>query len=164
MSVWRVSTPRLWPGKFDGLTLDDAVRKLHWPAGTVRSRLARARDKLRRELTRRGIVLPAAAMAAALTPKSASASVSSSLCDATTNEHGAGSPWKLARTASRRKSKTEQLCWVQVATMVQIRSSQRWRASLRDPWVMCRSMTTKRMACSAKLLVGSMPGVVISLM
>ncbi len=69
---------------FDGLTLDDAARKLHWPAGTVRSRLARARDKLRRGLTRRGIVLPAAAMAAALTPRSASASVSSSLCDATT--------------------------------------------------------------------------------
>ena len=36
--------------------------------------------------------------------------------------------------------------------------------SLREPWVMCRSMTTKRIACSAKLLVGSMPGVVINLM
>ena len=50
----------------------------------VRSRLARARDKLRRGLTRRGVVLPAAALAAALAPRSASASISSPLCDITT--------------------------------------------------------------------------------
>ena len=29
---------------FEGLTLDAAAQKLRWPAGTVRSRLARARD------------------------------------------------------------------------------------------------------------------------
>ena len=69
---------------FEGLTLDEAARRLRWPAGTVGSRLARARDKLRRGLTRRGIVLPAAAMAAVLNPKSASARVSSLLCDTTT--------------------------------------------------------------------------------
>ena len=46
-------------------------------SGTLRSRLARARDKLRRELTRRGVILPSAAMAAALGPRSASAFVSS---------------------------------------------------------------------------------------
>ncbi len=32
---------------FEGLTLDEAARRLRWPAGTLRSRLARARDKLR---------------------------------------------------------------------------------------------------------------------
>ena len=69
---------------FEGLTLDEAARRLRCPAGTVRSRLARARDKLRRGLTRRGVVLPAAAFAAALDSRSASASVSSSLCDITT--------------------------------------------------------------------------------
>jgi len=69
---------------FEGLTLDEAARRLRWPPGTVGSRLARARDKLRRGLTRRGVVLPAAAMAAALNPKSASARVSSVLCDTTT--------------------------------------------------------------------------------
>ena len=52
--------------------------------GRVRSRLARAREKLRRGLTRRGVVLPAAALAAVLAPRSASASVSSPLCDTTT--------------------------------------------------------------------------------
>jgi RNA polymerase sigma factor (sigma-70 family) len=69
---------------FEGLTLDEVARRLHWPAGTVRSRLARARDKLRVGLTRRGVVLPAAAIVAALSPKPAAASVSSALCDATT--------------------------------------------------------------------------------
>jgi hypothetical protein len=69
---------------FEGLTLDEAAHRLRWPAGTLRSRLARARDKLRRGLTRRGVVLSSAAMAAALSPRSTSASLSSPLCDATT--------------------------------------------------------------------------------
>ena len=69
---------------FEGLTLDEAARRLRCPAGTVGSRLARARDKLRRGLTRRGVVLPAATLAAALAPRSASASISSPLCDITT--------------------------------------------------------------------------------
>ena len=69
---------------FEGLTLDEAARRLRWPVGTVRSRLARARDKLRRGLTRRGVVLPAAALAAALGPRSVSARTSFPLCDATT--------------------------------------------------------------------------------
>ena len=38
---------------FEGLTLDEAAHRLRCPAGTVRSRLARAYDKLRRGLTRR---------------------------------------------------------------------------------------------------------------
>ena len=59
---------------FEGLTLDEAAQRLRWPAGTVRSRLARARDKLRRGLTRRGVVLSAATSPSALSPRSASAS------------------------------------------------------------------------------------------
>ena len=69
---------------FEGLTLDEAARRLRCPAGTLRSRLARAHDKLRRGLTRRGVVLPAAALAAVLEARPASASVSSPLCDITT--------------------------------------------------------------------------------
>ena len=42
---------------FEGLTLDEAAVRLGCPAGTLRSRLARAREKLRRALTRRGVVL-----------------------------------------------------------------------------------------------------------
>ena len=62
---------------FEGLSLDEAARRLRWPVGTLRSRLARAREKLRRGLTRRGFVLSTTAMAAVLAPRSASASVSS---------------------------------------------------------------------------------------
>ena len=66
---------------FEGLTLDEAAQRLRCPAGTVRSRLARACDKLRRGLTRRGVVLSGAGLVAALSSRSASASVSSLLCD-----------------------------------------------------------------------------------
>ena len=69
---------------FEGLTLDEAAQRLRWPVGTVGSRLARAREKLRRGLTRRGVVLPAAALAAGLCTRAASASVSDYLCDVTT--------------------------------------------------------------------------------
>ncbi len=69
---------------FEGLTLDEAARRLRCPSGTLRSRLARARNKLRRGLIRRGVALPAAALAAALSPQSASARISSPLCAITT--------------------------------------------------------------------------------
>ena len=48
----------------EGLTHDEAALRLRWPVGTVRSRLAGGRDRLRDRLTRRGlapsIALPAA--------------------------------------------------------------------------------------------------------
>jgi RNA polymerase sigma factor (sigma-70 family) len=44
----------------EGLTHDGAAEQLGWPVGTVRGRLARARDLLRRRLTRRGVTAPAA--------------------------------------------------------------------------------------------------------
>ena len=68
---------------FEGLTPDEAADRLRCPAGTVRSRLARACDKLRRGLTRRGAVLSAAALAAALDSKAAWASISAPLCNMT---------------------------------------------------------------------------------
>ena len=67
----------------EGLTVHEAARRLRWSHGTLRSRMARAREKLRRALTRRGIILPAATLAAALSARSASASVPSLLCEAT---------------------------------------------------------------------------------
>ncbi len=69
---------------FEGLTLDEAARRLRCPAGTVGSRLARAREKLRVRLTRRGVALPAAMLTAVLVPRSTSASIPPLLCDSTT--------------------------------------------------------------------------------
>jgi RNA polymerase sigma factor (sigma-70 family) len=44
----------------EGLTHDEAAARLSWPVGTVRSRLARARDTLRSRLARRGVTAPVA--------------------------------------------------------------------------------------------------------
>jgi RNA polymerase sigma factor (sigma-70 family) len=69
---------------FEGLTLDEAAQRLRWPVGTTRSRLARAREKLRRGLTRRGFALPGAVLTAILASRSASASVPPLVCESTT--------------------------------------------------------------------------------
>ncbi len=69
---------------FEGLSLADAAARLRCPAGTVHSRLVRAREKLRRGLIRRGVALSTTALTAALAPRSATASIPPLLCDSTT--------------------------------------------------------------------------------
>ena len=49
---------------FEGLTHEQAADRLHWPVGTVRSRLARGRDRLRAKLDRRGVCPSMATVAA----------------------------------------------------------------------------------------------------
>ena len=63
----------------EGLTHDEAARRLRVPVGTVRSRLSRGRDRLRSRLALRGLSAPAILIAAA----SASAAVPPSLLDRT---------------------------------------------------------------------------------
>ena len=50
----------------EGLTHDEAARHLRWPVGTVRSRLAGGRDRLRSRLSRRGLAPTSAALPATL--------------------------------------------------------------------------------------------------
>jgi RNA polymerase sigma factor (sigma-70 family) len=67
----------------EGMTQDQAARELGWPIGTVRGRLARARDLLRTRLTRRGLTLSAGLAAAGSLPEMASAAVPAALLEAT---------------------------------------------------------------------------------
>jgi RNA polymerase sigma factor (sigma-70 family) len=68
----------------EGRTNDEAASHLGCPKGTVLSRLATARERLRARLTRRGIVLSTGLLAMLLTDK-ATAAVSSSLTISTIN-------------------------------------------------------------------------------
>ncbi len=67
----------------EGRTHEEAAEHLRWPVGTVKGRLARARDLLRVRLTRRGLSLPAVALIAELT-RDTSAAVPLPLIHATT--------------------------------------------------------------------------------
>jgi RNA polymerase sigma factor (sigma-70 family) len=58
---------------FQGQSTEAAARTLGCPKGTVLSRLARARDRLRSQLIRRGVTLSAAAVTAVLTAQATAA-------------------------------------------------------------------------------------------
>jgi RNA polymerase sigma factor (sigma-70 family) len=66
-----------------GRTHEETANLLAWPLGTVKGRLARARDLLRKRLTRRGVTLSTAVLAAALTPAAVSAALPAALVHAT---------------------------------------------------------------------------------
>ena len=66
----------------EGLTHEQAARRLGWPVGTVKSRLARGREKLRVRLARRGLA-PATGLAAIVAAESAQAWVPSALAKTT---------------------------------------------------------------------------------
>src|SRR6185312_10853446 len=50
----------------EGRTHEEAARELRWPVGTVKGRLARARDLLRSRLARRGMAPTAGAFASSV--------------------------------------------------------------------------------------------------
>jgi RNA polymerase sigma factor (sigma-70 family) len=76
-----------------GKTQEEAARQLGCPLGTVRSRLARGRSRLKAVLERRGVRLSAAALAVAAAAGGATAAVPAPLLRATARaalEYGAG--------------------------------------------------------------------------
>jgi RNA polymerase sigma factor (sigma-70 family) len=67
----------------EGMTNEEAARKLGWPVGSMSYRLARGRELLRQRLAQRGQVLPSAAFAVMLARTTAPATLSGSLVKAT---------------------------------------------------------------------------------
>jgi RNA polymerase sigma factor (sigma-70 family) len=63
-----------------GLTHEEAARHLGWPVGSVKGRLARARERLRARLGHRGLTLTGAALTAALAEGAAAAAPPALLC------------------------------------------------------------------------------------
>jgi RNA polymerase sigma factor (sigma-70 family) len=68
----------------EGLTNEEAAQRLGWPKGTVLSRLSRARERLRRGLERRGVIVTTTALATLLA-ENATAAVPVALFDTTLN-------------------------------------------------------------------------------
>jgi RNA polymerase sigma factor (sigma-70 family) len=66
----------------EGHTHEEAARLLRWPVGTVKGRLARARDQLRSRLARRGLA-PGAATLTLVLSRDSSAAVNRELIDRT---------------------------------------------------------------------------------
>src|SRR5262249_35898215 len=66
----------------EGLTHEQAARQLGWPVGTVKSRLADGRERLRRRLIRRGLAPSAVLSGTTLAAKSARAAISASMAAA----------------------------------------------------------------------------------
>ena len=67
----------------EGLSTEAAALRLGCPHGTVLSRLARARDRLRSGLTRRGMAPPAGLLIAGLAPEATRAAIPAALLEAT---------------------------------------------------------------------------------
>ncbi len=68
----------------EGCSHEQAARHLGWPVGTIKSRQARGRERLRDRLRRRGLAPDAGALATALVRNGQNALLSPSLVDSTT--------------------------------------------------------------------------------
>jgi RNA polymerase sigma factor (sigma-70 family) len=92
---------------FEGSTHEGAARQLGWPVGTVRGRLARARDLLRARLTRRGLTVPSALIGAGLVASEARAALPVVLARATVQSALAITAHPAAEVSARVAAWTE---------------------------------------------------------
>jgi RNA polymerase sigma-70 factor (ECF subfamily) len=86
--------------ELEGNTLKEAARQLGCPAGTVASRLARARAMLAKRLGRHGLAVSGGALATVLSENMASASVSISVVSSTIKAASLLAAWEAAATGA----------------------------------------------------------------
>ncbi len=87
---------------WEGLSNEETARRLGWPCGTVKTRLAKARKLLHERLTRRGVTLPAGGAVLLLAESAGNAAVPPTLAAATitaANPHMAGASPRVAALA-----------------------------------------------------------------
>ena len=84
----------------EGLTHEQAAQRLGWPLGTVESRLARARDRLRQRLDRRGVMPSAALLGARSFSESAATAVSQAWIEQTARSAAQFAEGKAAATVA----------------------------------------------------------------
>ncbi len=85
----------------EGMTQERAATELGWPPGTVRGRLARARELLRARLTRRGLTLSAGLVASGQVAEAAAVGLSACLVEATVGAAlGRSAAGRLSRAAA----------------------------------------------------------------
>jgi RNA polymerase sigma factor (sigma-70 family) len=91
----------------EGHTYEQAARQMQCPVRTVQTRLARGRERLRQQLTRRGVTLSAAGLATALTPEAASADWAGRTVATALRVQAGGAPtdWAEAILASMLRTK-----------------------------------------------------------
>src|SRR5437660_821457 len=68
---------------FEGLTQEEAAHRLGWSKRAVKDRLERGRNRLRRQLARRGLSLSAALTGTMLAPGASGAAAPAALAEAT---------------------------------------------------------------------------------
>jgi RNA polymerase sigma factor (sigma-70 family) len=106
----------------EGLTQEEVARRLRWPIGTVRSRLARGREHLRRRLVLRGVAPGAAAIAARSAPDAAAATVPEALVQLTTRAAAgaAGHPATIGAVSTAVATLTGEVLKTMIWTKVKI--------------------------------------------
>lgn len=122
-----------------GLTHDEAARRLRWPIGTVKGRLSRAREQLKTRLIRRGVTVPAGLVGASLLKTTARAAVPDALRLATIKAGMAASGGSLGGLA---------------AGIVSFSSLTLAQGALRTMWM----AKLKTAALGATLLAGAVAG------
>jgi RNA polymerase sigma factor (sigma-70 family) len=111
---------------FEGLTVEDAARRLGYPVGTLKSRLGIGREMLRSRLTRRGLAVSTLLLLMFSTTRGGSAALPTLLVDSTVDAamKKAGVPKKASSMVSKegvvpRRTRTA-LSWLLVLALLMV--------------------------------------------